>query len=637
MPDLSRIASAETVILTDGSTQQAALSTSAPTGSEVGLIVRNVPSGSQDVRITTPSASAYSGGAIYAQVAGYGILRTSPENTSLFYDPFDGALDTTNRWNAATTANGGSATQANGGETISGGTALSGLSFISSQPSFVGIVPGFAQIGYAIKLEATPYTTNAVRFWGVGTHTTTPTTTTPLTEGCGWEITTTGSLQAVVYNAGVRTLVQDLSAVQKTDGAYHRYAMWMRTDRCYWYIDSLDVPVAVSNFNFPQTQTLPLRIQVINSASSTPASAPTIVCTGVAVGDSGRNNTQISDGTYAWRKTTVMNSAPVGTEYGQVVRNIPSGTQAVSGTVTVGSSTVTIGATSVTQPVSGTVTLSSSNITTTGSITTSSTTIATGDISTYGAVAISISGTYAGVNLTFEASLDSGTTWIGVEGVRSDSTAGEGTTGVLTANTTRLWSVNTVGGCYTNVRVRSTAFTSGSASVRIIATKNSSGREVVVTGDCNVGDPDTSNSPIKVGGIAKTTQPTASADNARVAALHDSIGRQIVVQGHMRQQVTTTQITATTTASTAGLAAVASTFLDITQLVVSNTSATAVRVDLVDGVTVRFSVYLAASGGGAVIPFNPPLPQAVVNTAWNIQLSTAVTDVRVFMQAVKNI
>ncbi len=60
----------------------------------------------------------------------------------------------------------------------------------------------------------------------------------------------------------------------------------------------------------------------------------------------------------------IMTIAPTGTESGVIVRPIPSGTQPVSGTVTLSSQTVTVGnspsvtiaATTVTQPVSGTIT-----------------------------------------------------------------------------------------------------------------------------------------------------------------------------------------------------------------------------------------------------------------------------------------
>lgn len=104
----------------------------------------------------------------------------------------------------------------------------------------------------------------------------------------------------------------------------------------------------------------------------------------------------------------------------------------------------------------------------TGAITTSTTTVtATTDVPNAGAVLVVIGGTYAGVNVTFEASVD-GTTWVAVMGQRTDSFTTELTSGVLVANTTRAWDFTLPG--FAQFRVRATAFTSGSASVAIMPT-----------------------------------------------------------------------------------------------------------------------------------------------------------------------
>ena len=101
---------------------------------------------------------------------------------------------------------------------------------------------------------------------------------------------------------------------------------------------------------------------------------------------------------------------------------------------------------------------------TTGTITTASSTV-TSNVSRASNVMIQVTGTYAGVNMTFEGSIDSGTTYFTVQAVRSDANTIETTSGVI-ASTTRAWelSVNAM----TNVRVRSTAYTSGTASITIL-------------------------------------------------------------------------------------------------------------------------------------------------------------------------
>jgi len=144
--------------------------------------------------------------------------------------------------------------------------------------------------------------------------------------------------------------------------------------------------------------------------------------------------------------------------------------------------------------------------------------------------------------------------------------------------------------------------------------------------------------PVLVGGEARTTIPTAVADGDVVRSMHDDHGRLVVSPHSPRDLVSQNRITLTSTTETTLLAAVASVFLDLVLLVLSNESATEVRVDIRDstGGTIRLSVDLAADGGGAVIPLPVPLPQATVNNNWTAQLSAAVSTVYVTAVAVKN-
>src|SRR5262245_49635784 len=120
-----------------------------------------------------------------------------------------------------------------------------------------------------------------------------------------------------------------------------------------------------------------------------------------------------------------------------------------------------------------------------------------------------------------------------------------------------------------------------------------------------------SGNPVKIGGQARQTNPTAVADADRVQAVYDDIGRQVVILNHVRDLVDQGSLTLSTTTETTLLAAAgAGVFLDLTLLLITNTSATAVRVDFRDATagTVRFSVAIAANGG-AVIAFNVPWKQ----------------------------
>lgn len=82
-----------------------------------------------------------------------------------------------------------------------------------------------------------------------------------------------------------------------------------------------------------------------------------------------------------------------------------------------------------------------------------------------GAVVL-VRGTYTALNGIFEASWDGGTTYFTVQAYRLDSNTIETTTGSI-SNTARGWRIGTRGA--TNLRLRSTAFTSGTASVEVYA------------------------------------------------------------------------------------------------------------------------------------------------------------------------
>ena len=100
----------------------------------------------------------------------------------------------------------------------------------------------------------------------------------------------------------------------------------------------------------------------------------------------------------------------------------------------------------------------------TGNITAVAGTLAA-DVASASNVTMYVTGTFAGHNCTFEASIDGGTTWFGVQAVRTNANTIEATTGVLGAAPAYAWklAVNS----FTNVRVRATAHTSGTAAWRI--------------------------------------------------------------------------------------------------------------------------------------------------------------------------
>lgn len=182
----------------------------------------------------------------------------------------------------------------------------------------------------------------------------------------------------------------------------------------------------------------------------------------------------------------------------------------------------------------------------------------------------------------------------------------------------------------------------GTASAAVQTVQGIAGgtpQPVSAAGDTASGATDAGN-PVKMGGLAKTANPTAVTDGQRVAALFDKLGKQIVV-GAVRdlkgmQSTTITSSTAETTIVTA----VASTFLDLYGLVITNTSATVTKVTIKDstaGTTRAVFEVPATDTRGFMLPVDSALPQATVNTAWTATCGTSVASVEIAAYYVKNI
>lgn len=100
---------------------------------------------------------------------------------------------------------------------------------------------------------------------------------------------------------------------------------------------------------------------------------------------------------------------------------------------------------------------------TTGNITANGQTVSA-DVSRSSNVMMYCTGTFSGVNCTFEGSLD-GTNWFAIQAIRSNANTIELTTGALSAAPAYAWELSVNG--LSSVRVRATAFTSGTQTWRI--------------------------------------------------------------------------------------------------------------------------------------------------------------------------
>jgi len=98
----------------------------------------------------------------------------------------------------------------------------------------------------------------------------------------------------------------------------------------------------------------------------------------------------------------------------------------------------------------------------TTSLTTATSVLGPINVTQLNVATVSVAGTYTGVNFTFEQSTDGGTTWYATAGSRTDTGVIESVSGIL-SSTVRAWDIP-VGGA-THLRVRATAWASGSATV----------------------------------------------------------------------------------------------------------------------------------------------------------------------------
>lgn len=149
-----------------------------------------------------------------------------------------------------------------------------------------------------------------------------------------------------------------------------------------------------------------------------------------------------------------------------------------------------------------------------------------------------------------------------------------------------------------------------------------------------------SGNPQKIGGQARTTNPTAVADADRVNAIFDKLGKQVVV-GAIRELkgIQQTNINASTSETTI-VTAVASTYLDLYGLVITNNSSTTTKVTIKDATagTTRFVFEVAGTlTVGFTLPVDSAVPQASTNNNWTATCGTSVNSVDITAMYVKNL
>lgn len=282
------------------------------------------------------------------------------------------------------------------------------------------------------------------------------------------------------------------------------------------------------------------------------------------------------------------------------------------------------------------------------------------DVSRTSNVALHCYGTFSTINVTFEASLNStnGTdgNWFTIQMVRTNANTIETTTGNLSAAPAYGWEGSVNG--YKWIRVRATAYTSGTQTwvinpapyatepipaAQISGTQPVSGTITASNTAGNVAaDGAASGNPVRTGNRASNARPTAvSADNDVVEEWSDRHGARIIENAAPRglkdmQKTTITSSTSETTIVTA----VASIFMDLYGLIITNTSATACVVAIKDATagTTRMNIAIpAGETRGFMLPSSDAHKQAVVNNNWTATCSASVASIEITALTVRRV
>lgn len=140
------------------------------------------------------------------------------------------------------------------------------------------------------------------------------------------------------------------------------------------------------------------------------------------------------------------------------------------------------------------------------------------------------------------------------------------------------------------------------------------------------------------GNLAQTALPTAATPGNLVGNLSDKYGRQVVLPNAIRDVMgsQTTTITSSTSETTI-ITQAATIFNDLVSVFISNTSATAARVDIRDATagSIIFQFFIPANDMRGV-SLTTPWPQTTVNNNWTAQSSVSVSDLRISALFIKN-
>jgi hypothetical protein len=219
----------------------------------------------------------------------------------------------------------------------------------------------------------------------------------------------------------------------------------------------------------------------------------------------------------------------------------------------------------------------------------------------------------------------------GVTPLMGNGVTGTGSQRVTIASDNTAFSVNTIQSGTWNIGTVTTITNPVAATQSGTWTVQQGTPPWTVGGDTASGSSD-ANNPIKIGGVARTANPTAVTTGQRVNATFDKLGKQVVV-GAIRDlkgvQKTSISTTSETTVVTAGAAGV---FNDVYAIVVTNKSAVNLFVDFKDATAGTTRMTLAAPASdtrGFTVAVDSAMVQATAANNWTATLSGTPTSATV--------
>lgn len=143
--------------------------------------------------------------------------------------------------------------------------------------------------------------------------------------------------------------------------------------------------------------------------------------------------------------------------------------------------------------------------------------------------------------------------------------------------------------------------------------------EVFSQGNQPAGGPD-GGFPTKIGGVSRTTNPTAVVDGARVNASFDDLGRQVITVHQVRDLIFTASADTATLAEVTLLSGTAGAFNDLVELTCANTSGAAVTLGIRETTGGSVTKLIVIPANNTISrDFSVPVPQGTAATTWTIK------------------